>query len=212
MLYNRAVRLVTLGGLYLEGSDFARSKPLLLLCYLAIEGAQSRRVLAELFFADAQDPRNALSTTLRRLRRLEDVVVASGDKIAARVACDTNELLRVLESEPPEAALSRYQGPFLEGLDLALSEELEGWVFTVREYLAARVREVYLALGERQLAQGDASCAARQAERALGLAGAPELALEDYPRIYALLKRGKSPKAAAAQSGSGGVRDSGRNA
>ncbi len=200
MLYNRAVRLVTLGGLHLEGSDFARSKPLLLLCYLAVEGAQSRRVLAELFFADAQDPRDALSTTLRRLRRLENVVIVSGDKIAARVACDTNELLRVLESEPPEAVLLRYRGPFLEGLDLILGEELEGWVFTVREYLAARVREAHLALSERRLAQGDAPCAARQAERALSLAGAPELALEDYPRIYALLKRGKSPKAAAVKA------------
>ena len=43
------MRLGTLGGLELAGSDFTGPKPLLLLAYLCLEGVQARRHLAELF-------------------------------------------------------------------------------------------------------------------------------------------------------------------
>lgn len=197
VLYNAAVQLVTLGGLRLEGSGFTRPKPLLLLCYLALEGAQSRRVLAELFFRDTRNPRDALSTTYRRLRALGDgLAVADGDRLGTVVACDAGELLAALEGGDGEAALPLYRGAFLAGFDLALGEELEEWVFATREFLALRVREAHLRLGEGLLSRGEAGAAARRAEAAYRLAGAPELEPEDFGRLYRLLAAGRSPSVA----------------
>ena len=51
------VRLLTLGGLSLEGSTFKRAKPLLLLAYLALEGAKERRFLRELLWREARNGR-----------------------------------------------------------------------------------------------------------------------------------------------------------
>ncbi len=48
--------LRTLGGLKLEGSDFTRPKPLLLLAYLALEGPKERRFLSELSWTGVTDP------------------------------------------------------------------------------------------------------------------------------------------------------------
>lgn len=62
------MRLPTLGGLRLEGGSFSRSKPLLPLAYLALEGAKERRFLAELFWLGAANPRRSLNTALHQLR------------------------------------------------------------------------------------------------------------------------------------------------
>ena len=52
--------LRTLGGLQLEGTEFQRPKPLLLLAYLALEGPQERGYLAELFFQGSSNGRHKL--------------------------------------------------------------------------------------------------------------------------------------------------------
>ena len=62
--------LKTFGNLSLEGSSFSQHKPLLLLTYLAIEGATERKDLANLFFPDAKDSLDSLSTTLRTLKNV----------------------------------------------------------------------------------------------------------------------------------------------
>ena len=67
-----------------------------MLCYLALEGPQTRRELAELFFLDSKHPRNALSTTFRRLQG-DNLVVADGDRVETTVACDASELLQELD-------------------------------------------------------------------------------------------------------------------
>ncbi len=61
--------LRTLGGLGLVGCDFHQGKPLLVLCYLTVEGPKPRRFLAEFFWPGTADPLNTLSVTLGRLRR-----------------------------------------------------------------------------------------------------------------------------------------------
>lgn len=60
----RAVSLHTLGGLALEGMSFTRPKQLLLLAYLALEGFQSRRHIAELFWPEASDHMKSLTILL----------------------------------------------------------------------------------------------------------------------------------------------------
>ena len=63
------MRLLTLGGLSLQDTSFRRTKPLLLLAYLALEGPQERRYLAELFWPGESDPMNSLSAALTKLRK-----------------------------------------------------------------------------------------------------------------------------------------------
>ena len=64
------MKLRTLGTLALEGTAFGREKPLLLLCYLALEGPQARRFVAELFWPEAAKPLTSLSVALSQLRKV----------------------------------------------------------------------------------------------------------------------------------------------
>lgn len=193
MFYNAAMRLITLGQLQLEGSTFTQPKALLLLGYLAIEGAQSRRMLAELFFSDTKHPRDALSTTFRRLKQLGDAVVeAEGDRLATKLACDAIDLLHALDAGEIESTLTLYEGPFLKGLDLSLGEELEEWLYSTREFLAARMREGLLRLGEDEATKEQFKNAAKYAEQAYLLKSAPEPNPEDLQRLYQLFLEGKS--------------------
>ena len=78
--------LQTLGGLALQDSGFTRPKPLLLLCYLALEGARDRQHVSDLFFAHATDRMNSLRTTLTRLlHEAPGTLEVSGDALRARV-------------------------------------------------------------------------------------------------------------------------------
>lgn len=188
--------LKTLGGLVLEGSSFQRSKPLLLLAYLSLEGGKTRRELADLFYLDTKDPRDSLSTALGYLKRQAHAAEADARKVWSGQECDATRLLQLLDEGQLGAALEFYQGPFLAGINLALGPELEEWVYQTREFLAARVREARLQLGEKAFAEGRYQAAARHAEAAHELGGAPELAPEDLKRLYPLLYLGKSPLAA----------------
>jgi tetratricopeptide (TPR) repeat protein len=129
--------LHALGGLYLEGHAFRRPKPLLLLVYLALEGPQPRRRLAELFWPGAQDALNSLSVALNQLKPLG--VVEGGEVLRARVVLDVAELRRALAEGDLERVRSLYRGAFLEGVELPLGEELEEWVWSTREGLALEV-------------------------------------------------------------------------
>ena len=63
-MYTNSIR--TLGRLEIAGSSVVQAKLLLLLCYLAIEGPQPRRHLAELFWPRTTDPANRLSVADRK--------------------------------------------------------------------------------------------------------------------------------------------------
>ena len=195
--YNRAMRLLTLGGLALENVSFGRVKPLLLLTYLALEGPKERRYLAQLFWPGASDPMNSLSAALTRLRKSVGAVEADEVRVWTKVTTDAADLLSALGSDNLEQALTLYNGPFLHGTFLPdWSIELEEWVYATREDLAERVRRGSLKLAEREAAGGHFAAASRRAETAHTLDGAPEYEPEELTRLHLILQAGESPLAA----------------
>jgi predicted ATPase len=183
------MRLCTLGGLQLEGSDFRQPKPLLLLAYLCLEGAQERRHLAELFWPGGADPMGNLATVLARLKKVDKSLWEADDvRVWTALPCDALDLLTALEEGASKQALDLYQGRFLEGFYLKeVGTELEEWVYATRESIAGRVRSAQLSVAEEAAAQGDFSAAAKLAERAYLLSGASELGDEELKRLYRLL-------------------------
>jgi len=195
------VQLQTLGGLALRGSSFGRPKPLLLLTYLALEGARDRHHLAELFWPDAAEPMGSLRVALAQLRAAAPGTLADGEAgLTAAVDADAVALLQALDANDPAKATGLYRGAFLAGFYLAgLGSELEEWVYSTREFLAGRVRDAWLTLAERDAAVGDFREAARRAEGALSLPGAPPPEPEALARLYRLLVAGGSTKASDLQ-------------
>ena len=188
--------LHTLGGLRLEGSTFKRTKPLLLLSYLGLEGRKERRRVAELLWPKAKDPLASLATDISRLRKGCGEVVGADDKhIWATLATDAGTLLGALEADDIERALTSYRGPFLSGVYVNdWSVELETWVYSTREFLAARVSEAYLHLGEVEAGAGDFGAGARYAEKACAVPGSGGLEPDLLERVYTLLIADQHPR------------------
>lgn len=180
------MKLRTLGALALEGNGMSRPKPLLLLAYLSLEGAKSRRFLAELFFADSVDPPDALSTTVGRLKKA-GVLTAEANVIGTTVESDARQLLAALDTGATARAVQLYRGPFLGGLDLPLGTELEEWVFDSREFIAERVRGALLKMADAELVGGNDLLAEQHARAAYELAGAAEPKPEVLIRLLRLL-------------------------
>ena len=193
-----AMILHTLGGLELEASDFRQTKPLLLLTYLALEGAKARQHLAELFWPDAAGPLNTLSVTLGRLRRATPGAIEADDlRARCLLETDAQRFLETIESGSHQEALDLYGGPFLEGIRLrSWGIELEDWVLETREFLAAKARQAMLQLAEHEASRGRFEQAARQTETAFRLSGAPEPDPDEIPQLLALMVAGQSPHAA----------------
>ena len=191
------MRLVTLDGLVLEGADTRRTKPLLLLAYLAIEGPKERRHLAELFWMGATDPLNSLSKAINQLNgEAPSAFEADHRQVEATIEMDATELLTRLDAGDLEGAVELYRGPFLRGVYLKdWSAELEEWIYGTREFIAGRVQEAQLRLAERDAASGTFEGAARRAEQAYLLPGAPEPSLETLARLYSLLVAGGNARA-----------------
>jgi hypothetical protein len=145
----RVTQLKLMGGLTLDPAVFTQPKPLLLLAYLALEGAQQRRRLAELFWRDGNRMKS-LSMTLTRLRQgAGDVVDADERRAWSTSSSDAGELLTALGSGAWERAADLYRGAFLDGVTLVdWGSELEEWVHATREYLAERVQHGLLELAE----------------------------------------------------------------
>lgn len=189
--------LRTLGELRLEGSDFRRYKPLLLLAYLSLEGPQSRDLVSRLFWPDATDPLNRLAVTLRRVRgAAPDAVQAEGATLGARLQTDVALVENALDRRDHAEALARYGGAFLEGIALpALGAELEAWVLQRRERLASRVRTLVVDGAEGEAATGRYRGGAGLAEHARQIAGAPPATPELLARMHAVLVAGDSAEA-----------------
>jgi WD40 repeat protein len=188
------MKLVTLGGLKVEGSPLTRPKPLLLLAYLALEGSRDRRDLAELFFMGNQDPMQGLRVSLSHLNKEAAGAVRASDKrLWTELKSDIAELESELALGNFEGILELYKGPFLEGFDLTdLGEELEEWLYSVRERIASQVREAHLRLAERSARKSEFSEAAHLAEKAYVLRYAPEPEPDTLERIYTLLRAGEA--------------------
>lgn len=190
------MHLRTLGGLGLAAGPDARRKPLLVLTYLAVEGTQSRRHVAELFWRDAKDPAASLRVALSQLRAIDDGLVRSEQgRIGTAVRTDAHDLVDGLERGDTQR-LDLYEGPFLHGVDgRGVGPQLEEWIVATREYVAARIRHSTLMLAEQRLRDGDRSGARELVERMVNLAPLEELDPERIPRVHALLKRTGSPLA-----------------
>ena len=189
------MHLRTLGGLELDGSDFSRPKPLLLLSYVALEGPQDRRHLAELFWRDAADHLKSLSVALAQLRSgAPGCIDADRHQVRAAVEIDAARLVEALAAGRPEEAVGLYRGPFLGGFHLpALGVEVEEWIYQTREALASRVQREILVLAEAEAAAEDFDQAARRAEAGFRLPGAPSPEDDELLRFHRLLLAGGSP-------------------
>lgn len=192
------MQLTTLGGLRVAGATFVRPKPLLLAAYVALEGPRDRRHLAELFWQGAADPLNSLAAALKQLRQgAQGLVEADMHRVWTPLSCDAVTFLQNVEAGRYEAGLNLYHGPFLKDAYLpGWGAELEEWVYTTREFLAARARTALLRLAEWEAAEGRFEKAARRAETAYLLAGAPEPEQEELTRFHRLLAAGGSSQLA----------------
>ncbi len=188
--------LRTLGKLELQKTNFSRPKPLLLLCYLALEGPQERRHVAELFWPEASDHMKSLGVALAQLRRdVPEAIEASPTQLRALVDTDIKALETAIIKEDIESACKLYQGAFLEGFYLSnWSAELEEWVYAKREHLAHLTRQAILKFAEKKMSEGEYTTAAQHAKLAYNLAGAPNLEIEDLKRCYNLLLASDSPE------------------
>lgn len=152
-----------------EGRRPRGRKAWALLAYVAIaERAVSRQQLAELLFADADDPLAALRWSLAELRRCLGVSDAlRGDPISSVIAGASFDL-DVLSSAAAHSELLGMSGELLEGVRVDGCPAFESWLIVERSRVSAaieaRLREAALDL----LADGRAPEAVEFASRAVG--------------------------------------------
>ena len=167
----------------------AQSKRLALLAYLALaapRGPHRRDILLALFWPelDQEEARRALRQALHALRRWlgEAVLVSLGDDRVELAPggcwCDAVAFESALEHGDLEAALTLYQGGFLEGVFVTdVSPEFEQWVDLTRTRLRGRALDAAMALGHKAGEGGDVAAALRWASAAHGLAPDNEAAV-----------------------------------
>lgn len=181
--------LRTLGGLTLEGAEFRRPKPLLVLVYLAVEGSTERRYLAELFWPRAANARRSLTTALTQIRTgVPDAIGADEVRVWCNMESDAMQLLRAVEDRDWLRAVELFRGPFLEGVDLGTEGvELEEWTYATRERVAHGMRTAFLALGEQAASDNRFDDAGTWAGRAHALSETAPAEPRDLGRLYRLL-------------------------
>lgn len=139
-------RLYFLGRPHFEQNQQAlpdvADKAVVLLAFLALSGSpQPRERLLGLLWAESAEEaaRKNLRNTLWRIRRsLGSELLVSQDErlaLAAGVWVDVQEFERLTPSSP-QAAVTLYQGPLLDGLALSGAPEWELWLTSERERLA----------------------------------------------------------------------------
>ncbi|NTY01796.1 ATP-binding protein [Deinococcus sp. JMULE3] len=180
------MKLLTLGGLRVDGASYRREKPLLLLAYLLLEGPQPRRRLADLFWPDAANPMNSLAQNLIRLRPL-GAITETDQRVEAHLPCDAADFRAHHRAARWTEACDTYTGEFLEGLRLDLTPDLEEWLLDTRDTLASEARAAHLTLAEHHHARAEPTPAHAHAERAYRTPGAPPCPPEDLTRLWHLL-------------------------
>lgn len=136
-----------------------------LLAYLALHSRPlSREHLCDLLWELPDDPRGSLRWSLSKLRRLVDDPGRSrlrADRLS--VGLDTADIdidvvglhalqgpnLTAASTEALERAVSRYRGPFLEGLELDRFPDFHGWCLAEREAAMRAQTTLLTALVER---------------------------------------------------------------
>jgi DNA-binding SARP family transcriptional activator len=141
-----------------------------LLAYLLLaERPPGRRHLAELLFADADDPLGALRWTLAELRRtLGDAWLVSGDPVVVELADGvTVDVRRLADETADPAPLLGADGELLEGVRLASCLEFESWLLVERHRVSAVVEARLRQAAATRLALGRAAEAVTFASRAV---------------------------------------------
>jgi predicted ATPase len=194
------MHLRTLGKLALESVDFPRPKLLLLLAYLAIEGAKEKRHLHELFWSGASDPATSLRMALAQFRKVApDLVLTDDRSVSTKVSHDLTELQHIITTRDPSKLEAFYMGEFLQGFSLPdWSTELEEWVYSTREFVTRGVRGVYLKAAELEANQGRFSTVVQWADKAF-LLTKQDPTPEELERLYPLLLAGDSSLAGEAK-------------
>jgi DNA-binding SARP family transcriptional activator len=164
-------------------------KPWALLAYLlTTDSAPSREWLAELLFADAEDPLNALSWNLTQLRRLlgSDAAIR-GEPVELHLPSGTFVDIRALTAGTWVQAL-RVPGlgrDLLEGMTFPSSPTFEVWLLAERRHLAGAAENVLREAARAKLAAGDAAQAVELANRLVTANSFDEDAQELLIRAYA---------------------------
>jgi DNA-binding SARP family transcriptional activator len=164
-------------------------KPWALLAYLlTTESAPSREWLAELLFADAEDPLNALSWNLTQLRRLlgSDTSLR-GELVELQLPSGTFIDIRALTAGTWVQALGvpGLGRDLLEGMAFPSSPAFEVWLLAERRHLASAARNVLREAARARLAAGDAARAIELASRLVAADSLDEDAQELLIRAYA---------------------------
>ncbi len=164
-------------------------KPWALLAYLlTTESAPSREWLAELLFADAEDPLNALSWNLTQLRRLlgSDGAIR-GEPVELHLPSGTFVDIRALTAGTWVQALRvpSLGRDLLEGMTFPSSPAFEVWLLAERRHLAGAAENVLREAARAKLAAGDAARAVELASRLVTANSFDEDAQELLIRAYA---------------------------
>ncbi len=206
LTYTALMQLFSFGKVRLSNCNFSRPKPLLLLSYVTLEGPQERRRLADLFWIDT-DTEHEVSKKLGKLSVVLAQFKKAGalsfpdtpgvDPLPSLVTCDAPKFLSALEKNDFKEALRLYQGPFLHDLgkpldSLEVSDEVLEWVLEKREFFGDKARSAMLHLAEETHEAGERKEATMWAEKAFGLAEAPEMEPAQLSRIQHLLRSTKS--------------------
>jgi len=189
--------LFTLGTLAVAGSAFARVKPLTFVAHLSLEGPQSRRRLATLFWPEAADPLNQLSLTLSRLKKhLPGALEADANSVEARVACDARLLRDCLAAGDVERASSLYGGEFFRGFSAkGVSSELREWLDDTRDDLARSLQRSLLRQAARVARSGSQAGAVALVRRAVHVHDASLLDAEELLFAHDALVWARDPAA-----------------
>ncbi|WP_433004582.1 BTAD domain-containing putative transcriptional regulator [Kribbella sp. CA-294648] len=128
----------------------------------------TRKRLAEMLFADADDPLGALRWSLAELRRALQGVDLSGDPVVMTLGPGTSVDALVTTGDSTEPLLE-LSGELLEGIDLESCPEFESWLLVERYRLSAaiegRLRETAASL----VASGRAADAVAYASKAVAM-------------------------------------------
>jgi DNA-binding SARP family transcriptional activator len=145
-----------------------RPKALALLARVALsEEKEERRVLAELLFHEAVDPRDSLRWHLSYLRaRLPDTLVVERTAVSFCMPTDVAAFrsgVRRIFSDPsaPEGdqTLALYRGDLCSGLHVAASADFHNWLYVQEDELRRTFRRAAVAYARAAHADGRAAAA-----------------------------------------------------
>jgi DNA-binding SARP family transcriptional activator len=158
--------LYTLGGAHVAdesgvalGGAASQRRVLSLLAVLAVAGESgiSRDKLVGLLWPEAEEERARHSLTqalyvARRALGIEELFILGPTSVRLNLdllVCDVCEFEAELDEGKLEAAVARYEGPFLDGFFLGSSAEFERWSTSQRERLEVRLVQTLEELASR---------------------------------------------------------------